>query len=158
MLCACEEMPHLSVFGPNYQPMTYDVAKMAAPAPVDAPAAPASPPVVCRVTKGSAKFGEAWEDFRPADFTVTRDTHVTVALAPLKGEKEFSFQAWYDDAGQKMIFCPVVEGPPDQKISCSSIYALDDDIDDGIKRTFDIPSAVQGGMITCAHEAGKLKK
>lgn len=67
-------------------------------------------------------------------------------------------QAFFDRSGQKMVFCPVVDAPPGQRIACASLYALDEDLHDGIKRTFDIPDAVRGGAITCAYEQKKLKK
>ena len=75
-----------------------------------------------------------------------------------------TIQALFDGSGQKVIFCPFLiksgpntPPPPDQRISCSSLYALDDDLHDGIKRTFDIPAAVRGGAITCAYEEEHLR-
>jgi len=153
LLGACESMPHMDVFGPKYEPITYEVARMAAPQ-----APNAAPPVYCRASKGSARFDGAWKDFATADFTVVPAARAPVNLSPLKGAGALNLEAYFDDDGQKIIFCPVMDGPPEKKIPCSSIYALEDDLQDGIKRTFDIPDAVQGGAISCAYDAGKLKK
>jgi hypothetical protein len=68
-----------------------------------------------------------------------------------------TIQALFDGDGQKLIFCPFLNVAPDQRISCSSLYALEDDLQAGIKRTFDIPSAVRGGSITCAYTQENLR-
>jgi hypothetical protein len=131
--------------------------------PVAAAAEPAAdsspvPPVFCNVSKGSARFADGWRDFGPADFALPPGLRVTVALHPSHGAEETGFQASLDAAGQKMLFCPVIDGPPGRKISCASVYALDDDLDAGIKRTFDIPDAVEGGQLSCGHSADKAAR
>lgn len=152
VMAACAQMPRLNtLMGPNYSPMTSDVAVMAAPE------TPGALVLYCRVTRGAARFGESWRDFTPVDFEVPRDGRVNVPLAPVRGEGVVTFQAWFDGAGQKMLFCPVIEGPPDQKISCASLYVLDEDLEAGIKRTFDIPRAVEGGAISCAKDVSALR-
>lgn len=152
-LAACGQMPHLNMLmGPNYSPMNSDVAVMAAPESPQRTSA-----LYCRVIRGAARFGESWRDFMPVEFQVPRDGRVNVPLVPVRGEGTVTFQAWFDGEGQKILFCPVVEGPPEQKISCASLYALDDDLEAGIKRTFDIPRAVEGGSITCAKDAASLR-
>jgi len=60
-------------------------------------------------------------------------------------------QVFFDTEGQKMIFCPAVTAAPGGKVACASIYMLEDDLQAGIKRTFDVPNAVQGSAITCAY-------
>lgn len=161
-LPACARLPelHLSPAGMNYKPLAgEEVAEIAVP---QAPAAdPSAPALACRVSKGAARFGEKWLDFSPADFSLPPDTRITVTLVPLRpGKKdagEVPFQSWYGEKTQEMLFCPVVDGPPDKKIPCAGIYALDEDLDAGIKRTFDIPGAVEGGVLTCARSPDQLK-
>ena len=67
-------------------------------------------------------------------------------------------QGIFDASGQKLIFCPVIDGPPDKKVTCASLYALEDDLNAGIKRSFDIPDAVRGADISCARNAKDLQK
>lgn len=157
-MTSCDQMPSLNVFGPNYRPMTSDVAEMAAP--LDPQAEKGERPVLCRVWGGAAQFETGIKDFSTADFAVWPKgrTNVTLTASGFFAHGTFVFQAYFDDEGQKMIFCPMTEGPLNKKIACSSIYALDDDYDDGIKRTFDIPQAVQGGEITCAHSKSAFRK
>ena len=50
-----------------------------------------------------------------------------------------------------------INAAPSQRISCTSLYALEEDLQDGIKRTFDIPSVLRGGAITCAYSQEKLR-
>lgn len=153
-LTACEGLPKLNFPGAGYRPLGSAVAETAAPLPDGARAEDA---LYCRVSKGNAKFGERWEDFKTADFYLPPDMRIAVTLASARGGGELTFQSWYSRKTQEMLFCPVVDGPPDKKIPCAAIFALDDDLNDGIKRTFDIPHAVEGGVITCAHDAQNLK-
>jgi hypothetical protein len=139
----------------NYKPLSSEVAVIAAPQQ-DGDPGPGG--VVCRVSKGSAHFGERWLDFEPAEFTLPVDTRVSVTLDAAHGDGQMKFQSWFDAKTQEMLFCPVIDGPPDKKIPCASIYALDEDLAMGIKRTFDIPGAVGGSALTCAHTPDKLKK
>jgi hypothetical protein len=161
LLSACDRLPALSQLGlnlgiPAYQPVTSDASSVVAMA---APHAPDSPStlVYCRVSRGAAHFGEKWQDFQIADFALPPDARVNVPLVPVRGNGEVSFQAFFDSAGQKMLFCPLISGPPDRRVSCTSIYALDEDLDAGIKRTFDIPHAIEGGVISCAYSADALR-
>lgn len=157
VLAACGHMPSLNVFGPNYRPMTSDVAEMAAP--LDPNLASGARPVLCRVQKGFAQFDSGLKEFSPADFAVWPKgrTNVTLNASGFFSAGAFTFQGYFDDAGQKLIFCPFVQGPLDKKIACSSIYALEDDFEEGIKRTFDIPKMIQGGQITCAYSKNAFR-
>lgn len=154
-LAACGQMPSLNVFGPNYRPITSDVAEMAAPTGLD----PGARPVLCRVQKGAAQFETGLKEFSPADFAVWPKgrTNVTLTASGFFAQGKFTFQAYFDDEGQKLIFCPLVAGPLDRKIACSSIYALEDDFNEGIKRTFDIPQTVFGGQMTCAYSKSAFR-
>lgn len=150
---ACTQLPRLPPMGPNYKPLTGEVAVLAAPQG----SASTTPEVYCRVAQGTAHFAGSWKDFKTADFTLPAATRVSVGLAPKGGGQRVAFQAFFDDAGQKMLFCPFMEGPPGQRVSCASIYVMGEDLKDGIKRTFDIPKAVQGGVIACAFAPEKVK-
>ena len=129
------------------------------------PAQPDTPALYCKIGRGSALFGRDWYDFSDALFVLHRGDPANVAITRVHSTEQMTIQVLYDGSGQKLIFCPFLNvgpgrnGPntnsgasaPDQRISCSSLYALEDDLNDGIKRTFDIPSAVRGGAITCAY-------
>ena len=67
LLAGCEAGPRLSVLGPNYKPISSEVAAIAAPhAPGEAPAAaPQGQALRCAVPKAAARFGPA------ADIPVT---------------------------------------------------------------------------------------
>ncbi|HYD19342.1 MAG TPA: hypothetical protein VEF76_12775 [Patescibacteria group bacterium] len=155
-LGGCDRLPDLAQYfqpKPQYKTLDSEVASLAAPAP-----AAAGSSLYCTVGRGSAKFGRNWKDFSDTQFRLTPQSRANVALPAKKGGEEMAFQAMFDLEGQKLLFCPVVQGDPDDKVACASIYALDDDLQAGIKRTFDIPDAVRGGAITCAYKTENLKK
>jgi hypothetical protein len=155
-LVACTDPSMFGSMGPNYQPISSDLATLAAPAE---PASGTQPPAAyCRVSAGTALFGTTWKDFKTADFSLPPATRIQVTLTPMRGSDNMEFQAFFDAEGQKMMFCPYIEGPPDERIACASLYVLEDDLTAGIKRTFDIPKAVQGGVISCAKDYGKIKQ
>lgn len=159
LLSACDQIPDLSKYfqpqaKPKFRTLDSDVASMAAPATGEA----ASQTLDCRVGLGSAKFGKLWKDFDETEFRLAPQSRVNVPLSPKKGDDQMSFQAMFDLEGQKLMFCPLVNGDPGDEIACASIYALDDDLAAGIKRTFDIPDALRGGSISCAYDPKNLKK
>lgn len=121
------------------------------------PATPENPPLYCTIGRGSALFGHEWYDFSDTTFALQRGVPANVAVGRQRGDQQMTIQALFDGSGQKLIFCPFVGAPAGQRISCSSLYALDDDLKDGIKRTFDIPQAIRGGAITCAYAEDKLR-
>lgn len=158
-LAACDRMPDLSRYfqpeaKPKFRTLDSDVASMAAPATGEV----GSRTLDCRVGLGSAKFGKLWKDFNEAEFRLAPQSRLNVPLSPKSGPEKMSFQAMFDLEGQKLMFCPLVNGAPGDEIACSSIYALDDDLAAGIKRTFDIPDALRGGSISCAYDEKNLKK
>jgi hypothetical protein len=121
------------------------------------PPQPDTPPLYCRIGRGSALFGHDWYDFDDVDFALERGTPSNVRLTRIHSTQQMTIQALFDGSGQKLIFCPFLNVGENQRISCSSLYALEDDLQDGIRRTFDIPSAVRGGAITCAYQQTSLK-
>jgi hypothetical protein len=156
-LGACGSMPE---FGwgqqkqdaPVFKPLGSDLAMLAAPQ--------TAPPmtVFCKVGNGSAKFDKAYLDFIETGFSIGESDRRNVTLHPKKGSGGMKFQAIFDRGGQKLVFCPFKNAPVDQEISCASLYALDDDLQMGLKRTFDIPDAVMGASITCASDQNALLK
>jgi hypothetical protein len=114
-------------------------------------------PLLCRIGRGTAHFRAGWEGFGTADFRLAPGGRANVPLARKKGSDYVTIQGIFDADGQKLIFCPVIDGPPDKRIACSSLYALDEDLKLGIKRTFDVPGAIRGSEISCAYNAGLLK-
>jgi hypothetical protein len=95
-------------------------------------------------------------DFRTVDFVLEPGGRTPVRLRTKSGDA-LMLQGRFDAEGQKLVFCPVIDAPPGERIACSSIYALEDDLQMGIKRTFDVPDAVRGAAITCAYDSAKLK-
>lgn len=130
--------------------------------PTAAQAVPAAQPgsgaVNCVVGKGAARFARGWYDFEETRFTLRDAQRVNVTLRRSRSGDSMAFQGMFDSAGQKMLFCPVRSGPPDQRIPCASLYMLEDDLEAGVKRTFDIPDAVRGGGISCAYDRARLPK
>jgi hypothetical protein len=129
-----------------------DVSQMAVAEP-----APGAPPLYCRIGRGSALFGREWADFSDTVFTLQRGGHANIKIPRVRSTEQMTVQGFFDGSGQKLIFCPFLKAAPGQRISCFSLYALEDDLRDGIKRTFDIPEAVRGGAITCAYDQKKLR-
>lgn len=134
----------------EYKPLETSIAATMAPEAKNA--------LYCRVSLGTAKFGSKWRTFATQNFYLPPGMRVNVGLKPKSGSGNMPFQAWYSSENQQMMFCPVLDGPPDKKITCTSVYALDDDLALGIKRTFDIPHAIEGGELTCAHSKEHLRK
>lgn len=122
------------------------------------PAGHRGTPLFCKAGRGAIQIGHGWDDFPDTMFVLYPGERVSVVLPNMQKTASLPIQAFFDREGQKIIFCPVVEGPPEQRIACASLYALDNDLNEGIKRTFDIPQALSGGSITCAYQHTKLKK
>ena len=154
LLTAC--LPDMNMMGGDYRPMTVEVSKMTTPA-TGALVMPEKPPLYCKIGRGSALFGREWYDFSDTLFALHQGLRVNINVSRVRSSETMTIQVFFDGNGQKLIFCPVVDAAPNQRISCASLYALEDDLQDGIKRTFDIPAAVRGGMITCAYNQASLK-
>lgn len=156
LLAACESLPQINLTGMkggNFQPLSSDVAMMAAPQ-----ASSAAAPLYCVAGLGSAHMARGWVDFEKTSFVLPSGGKAQVVLKAVRGGGSMTVQGYFDVEGQKIIFCPVIDAPPDERISCSSLYALDDDLQMGIKRTFDVPDAVRGGAISCAYSKDKIRK
>lgn len=153
-LGGCNGMPDFSgMMGPKFKPLDSEVAAMAAPEPVGQ-----GKSLYCVAGRGNAHFTKSWLPLADTEFRLTPMSRANVPLKPAKGDGRASIQAMFDLDGQRIVFCPLKDGPPDERVSCSSIYALEDDLQAGIKRTFDIPEAVSGASISCAYEREHLQK
>lgn len=113
-------------------------------------------PIYCTVGHGAARFEKGWVDFEDAHFTLRDGERVNITLKSKRGGHSAAFQGVFDKAGQKMLFCPVRRGAPNDRILCGSLYALEDDLQFGIKRTFDVPDGIMGATISCASDRKRL--
>lgn len=118
---------------------------------------PDAPPLYCKVGRGEALFGQGWHDFNDTLFTLHKGSRTPIKISRIRNAAQMKIEVFFDSSGQKLVFCPFIKAAPNQRISCTSLYALEDDLKDGIRRTFDIPSALRGGVITCAYEQSKLR-
>ncbi len=118
---------------------------------------PDTPPLYCRIGRGSARFNNGWYDYRDTTFTLYDGVSSAVALTAAHSAREMTLQALYDKKGQKLLFCPTIDGAADGHIACASFYVLQADLYAGIKRTFDVPSAERDGEMTCAYSLDHLR-
>ncbi len=156
LLSACQTLSEFRLPGrsDNFQPLDSDIAVMAAPGPGTGDA---MAPLYCSVGSGAAHVAKGWVDFRQTDFVLPAGGKTQVRLQT-GSSGSMAIQGFFDTEGQKITFCPVIDAAPGERIACSSIYALEDDLQAGIKRTFDVPDAVRGGSISCAYSQDHLKK
>lgn len=153
LLAGCGGGKGFPALGPRFNPLDGKVAAMQ-----ERVAGSGGPELHCKAGRGVARFGKKWLSYPETGFALSAQERSNVTLAPRKGKGSLTLRAFFDKEGQKLLFCPVVDGPPQTRVSCASIYALDDDLQMGIKRTFDIPDALRGGSISCAYKEKNLKK
>ncbi len=109
--------------------------------------------VHCSITGGQAKFAKGWFPIGDTAFDIYRGDVLFIPLQKKAQKETSSIQAYFDKDGQKMVFCPKIsEQQAGKKVSCTSLYALDDDYTLGIKRTFDVPKMVRGSTMLCKHQ------
>lgn len=156
LVAGCGSGAGFSSLGPRFSPIDGKVAAMQNRSAGGSVAS--GPDLHCKAGRGTAHFGKKWLGYSETVFGLAAQERVNVVLEARKGKGSLSIQAFFDKEGQRLLFCPVVDGPPTTRVACTSIYALDDDLQMGIKRTFDIPNALRGGSITCAYKDKNLKK
>jgi len=153
-MTAC--IPYMGLTEEAGKPQTVEIS------PVELPPQTAersgSPPLYCKAGRGTGLFQNDWHDLSDTLFALHPGERVNIKISRLHGTEEMTIQALFDRDGQKLIFCPMIDAPPDQRVACASLYALDDDLQEGIKRTFDIPHALRDGVIICAYQQKKLRK
>lgn len=134
---------------PVFQPLSLDLSGDLAPRD---PSLPLAQDVYCVIGHGTALIGGQWAPYKQTGFILPGTGAMsTVMIEKTKGGGQAAMRGYYDDLSQKMVFCPVRQGPPDAVIECQSLYAMSEDLTVGIKRTFDVPEAVLSGHIACAH-------
>ena len=139
---------------PQFQPLTLDLSGDIAPRD---PALPPAGDVYCMIGHGTAMLDRQWRAYDPTGFVLPGNGMMsTVRIDAARGNAQATMRAYYDEPGQKMIFCPLVSSAPDGVIDCASIYAMSEDFRDGIKRTFEVPNGVQSGHISCGYDQNTL--
>ena len=150
-LPACS--PDMSMLEDDYELSAIEVSSMLAPTAQIQPA----PSLYCRIGRGEALFGNAWYDLSDAEFALHQGYYSSITISRRQGMETMNIKALFDSNGQKLVFCPAIGALPGQRIACFSLYAVEDDLRDGIKRTIDVPNAIRGGTITCAYQKDKLR-
>ncbi len=152
LLSACSSAPAILGGGDKG---TVEVSSITSQSPAPA----AAPALYCKAGGlGEALFGKRWESFNDTLFVLHQGSYSSVAFLRKGGTEAVTVQALYDSGGQKMIFCPFsINTDPAQRIACTSLYTIEDDLQAGIKRTFDIPGVLRGAMISCADAPDHLK-
>lgn len=140
---------------PVFQPLTLDLSGDIAPRD---PALPPVGDVYCVVGDGTAMINKQWRPYDKTGFVLPGTGQMSsVRINAASGSASATLRAYYDEPGQKMIFCPTVTNNPDGVIDCASIYAMNEDLNDGIKRTFELPNGIQSGHISCGYDQNNLR-
>ena len=108
--------------------------------------------VTCSVFEGQAQFVSGWFPIEKNNFEIAQGHVLSVPLKKRKHKDSINIQVRFDPEGQKMVFCPEkIDAQKGDRISCTSIYALEDDFVAGIKRTFDVPKTIRGSALQCQY-------
>ncbi len=150
ILSGCSVVPSK----PSFQPLTLDLSGNMAPRdPAQAPSAD----VYCVIGHGTAMIDGQWRPYASTGFVMPGNGMMSsVRITASRGSASTSMRAYYDEPGQKMIFCPTVTKNRDGVIDCASHYAMNEDLRVGIKRTFEVPNGVQSGHIGCAYQQDNI--
>lgn len=153
-LAACDSVPKFSKKSDPtvYQPLSADLAAMR-PRGINT-----TQTLYCMAGKGQIRLPSGWRPMMTVNFTLAENARTNMTLRPTSGAGSAGLQGIFDHEGQKLVFCPLISGPANKQVSCGSLYALDDDLAMGIRRTFDVPDAVMGAEITCAFSQGAMQK
>lgn len=139
---------------PSFQPLTLDLSGDIAPRD---PSLPPAGDVFCVVGHGTAMIDKQWRAYEPTGFVLPGNGMMSsVRIEADRGSSFATMRAYYDEPGQKMIFCPTVSTSADGVIDCASLYAMNEDLRDGIKRTFEVPNGVMSGHISCGYDQARL--
>lgn len=107
--------------------------------------------LLCEVDSGNAKYKQGWYDFKTTKFAIAKGEKLRIEMPRKRGEGSAYFLGRFDKSGQKLVFCPYIEVAEGKKIPCASFYTLEEDLEIGIRRTFDVPKAVRGGYLACKY-------
>ena len=108
-------------------------------------------PLKCIIEEGTAHFTQGWYDFKPGSFKIVKGQIVQTALWDKKNKSRVVIQVEFKKGGQKVVFCPVSTVREGEVTECSSMYLLEDDLYQGVKRSLDIPTIIRGGQIECSY-------
>ncbi len=140
---------------PVFQPLTLDLSADMAPRD---PSMPVGRDVFCVIGHGTALIDKQWRAYDPTGFVLPGTGQMSsVRIDAARGSANATMRAYYDEPGQKMIFCPTVATSADGVIDCASLYAMNEDLMDGIKRTFEVPNGVMSGHISCGYDQQTLR-
>ncbi len=140
---------------PSFQPLTLDLSGDMAPRD---PSLPPGGDVYCVIGDGTAMIDGQWRAYDSTGFVLPGNGMMSsVRIDAARGSTFANMRAYYDEPGQKMIFCPTVSRSADGVIDCASIYAMNEDLRDGIKRTFEVPNGVMSGHISCGYDQNALR-
>lgn len=139
---------------PSFQPLTLDLSGDMSPRD---PSLPPAGDVYCMIGHGTAMIDGQWRAYDPTGFVLPGNGMMSsVRIDAARGSGFATMRAYYDEPGQKMIFCPTVTRASDGVIDCASHYAMNEDLRDGIKRTFEVPNGVMSGHISCGYHQDSL--
>ncbi len=104
----------------------------------------------CQIDSGTVRFGEDWYNFKPTEARVLLGSEGGFTLKRTYGDDIRAMYIRYEPSGQKVVICPTPDDPDfSGEIECTGIYALEEDFEQGIHRTLDVPGAIRGGKIKC---------
>lgn len=149
---AMPEIPRLSsLFSRNDAPPPAarpadDISQTPAPGP-------SVPPLRCRISEGEALFTGRWHEYKPLTLEIHKNRQAYFDLTRPRRHDRAPLLARYDESGQKIVFCPMNTpmntSARNGDVTCTSLYALEDDFIIGIRRTFDIENLLRGATIEC---------
>lgn len=111
------------------------------------------PPLTCTIHKGTANFRNKWYDFKPVAIDIRPNENLEIPLERKWGQGEMSIYMRFEKTAQKLVICPIVDALSREKVLCASIYALEEDFKQGIRRTLDVSKAIRGGQLECQYQS-----
>ncbi len=112
----------------------------------------------CEIGQGEAKFGNEWHEFSNKSFTVYKEGRTNIKLRNGGDIETKAFQVILNNEGQKILFCPILNLSSNDRVSCQSLYFLEDDLESGFRRTINLPNVIKESAVTCSYRAENLKK
>lgn len=107
------------------------------------------PALECRIAEGTIHIDRDWYNYMPSQIALYKNQTDNITLKRKWGEGQIEIQMRHDQDGQRLVLCPMHLLMTQDQVLCTSIYALENDFNTGIKRTLDITDALRGGTIEC---------
>jgi len=111
----------------------------------------------CKIGRGKLNFSGHWKKLSTASFSVKQNERINISLFNKKYSKKKTIQIIFNNNGQNIILCPVVRVSLNKRVSCQSLYTLESDLNEGLKRTVNIVKFIKDGELTCAYDKRNLK-